>query len=233
MPRGMTPRPKTPYPAEGTSLLRALWEVTVVSQWRFWAKANPITFVGHILYHVGFYAAVGMYTFATGVYLSRNSFESPSKTVPLVFGWFEHTQDIFGESGRLVSVGGMMTPLFVAALFSATIGMAIPFVMSALKKRGMIIPLDNVVKAAGIRVDGLPRNRVGWSRKAIGLIVLVMDGAMLLTFLSPVPRDYAYIIHVSFGLTIVSLFPFTFLFHEIARWRAWGAVKRRAEGRIA
>ena len=65
------------------------------------------------------------------------------------------------------------------------------------------------------------------------LIVLIMDAAMLSTFFTQVPVEYAYIIHVIFGFTILALFPFTFLFHEIYMLRMWGAVLRMADGRIS
>lgn len=234
MKREMSKRTKTPYHVKENSFIKSFWEVNVGSFMRFWARANPITFAGHVLYHTGFFIAVGAYALVMILSLGKITTMPVSETIPLIFDWFKHTEMIFGTTWFLGALGEVMIPVFVFALVCGTIGMSIPFVMSMFKKRGMITPIDDVTRAAGIYTDGTPRSSVlGYQRKIIGLIVLIMGGAMLSTFFTTAPAGYAYIIHVIFGLTILALFPFTFLFHEIYRLRMWSAVLRMRDGRIS
>ena len=54
-------------------------------------------------------------------------------------------------------------------------------------------------------------------------MALFMDAAMLISFYLPVGTDFSYLVHCVFGATIVAGLPFTFLFHEIWRFRAYDA----------
>lgn len=234
MKREMNKRTRTLYPAKGNSFMKSFSEVNIGSFMKFWAKANPITFAGHVLYHIGFFIAMGAYSLVVILSIDKVIMMPISEIIPLIFDWFEHTEAIFGTTGFLGTLGEVMVPIFVFALICGTIGMVIPFVMSMFKKRGMIRPIDEITRATGICTDRLPRSSIsGYERKIIGLIVLIMDGIMLSTFFTSMPADCVYIIHVIFGGTIMALFPFTFLFHEIYRLRMWGAVLRMMDGRIA
>ncbi|MDY6834235.1 MAG: hypothetical protein SVY53_05470 [Chloroflexota bacterium] len=225
-------RTKTTYPAKGNSLPQAMSEVIVGSHTTFWVRANRGTFLGHILYHIGFFIAVTSYLIVAIASMNKADEMALPEFLVLVFGWFAHTEDIFGTTGALGILGDAMIPIFIFALVCGTVGMSVPFIMSILGKRGMITPIDEVTRAANIRTGGLPRtSRLGYQRKMVGMVVLSMDVAVLSSFIIPMPIDYVYIIHSLFGLGILALFPTTFLFHEIARWGMWSAIVRTMDGR--
>ncbi|MBP1649211.1 MAG: hypothetical protein H6Q30_2656 [Bacteroidetes bacterium] len=234
MKREMTPRTPTPYPAKGKSILGALWAVNVQTFTKFWLKANPITALGHVVYHVGFFTAMGIYGLVAILSLDKLAKVPLHRAILMVADWFNFKIELFGTSGFYHSLGEFLTSVFLVALLLAVPGIMTPFVMSILGKRGMIRPVDSVAKALGITsTPGLTtRNSIhGWERKILGVGVLVMDCMMLFTLLFPVGADLAYIIHATFGLTIIASLPFSFLFHEIYRLRMWGAVRRLVDGR--
>jgi len=232
MEREMNRRTKTPYPVKGNSLSSALSEVVVGSHVNFWVRANEATFLGHILYHAGFFIAVASYTIVAIASIDKVAEMAFPEALVFVFGWFAHPDVVFGTTGTLGALGDVMVPIFIFALVCGTMGMSVPFIMSILGKRGMITPIDEVTRAANIRTGGLPRtSRLGYQRKIVGMVVLSMDAAVLSSFIIPMPIDYVYIIHALFGLGILALFPTTFLFHEIARWGMWSAVVRTMDGR--
>lgn len=230
MKREMNKRTRSIYPVKGNSFWKSFWEVNIGSFMKFWAKANPITFTGHVLYHFGLFIALSIYAFVAVISIDK-IIAMPLGSVLYIFDWFAHTDEIF--TGSLANLGEILVPLFMFGLICGTTGMAIPFIMSAIKKRGMIVPLDSVLKTRKVYTDGLPRSSMqGHWRKFMGGIVLIMDTAMLSTFFIEL-GEWAFIIHVIFGLTIMALFPFTFLFHEIYRMRAWSGVLRMMDGRVS
>lgn len=235
MKRELKPRSETPFPIKPRSLLESLWMINVSSYSRFWLRANPITFTGHVLYHAGLFVGIGTYAIVSLLAWRTLLVVPLGQKLFLVCDWFNNKEQIFGTVGYLPLFGELMEWAFIVALVIAVIGMAIPFLMSALKLRGMIRPLDPVMKEAGIRfTNGLSnQGSLRYSRKAVGLGVLLMDGAMLASFLRVMPLETAYLIHVSFGMTLIALLPFSFLFHEIYRLRMWGGALRLREGRTA
>lgn len=234
MKREMYHRNVSFYPVKKMPFLQALWRMNVTPFTRFWMRANPITFAGHVLYHFGLFTAIGIYVIVAVLVLDEITTMQAAEVLPLLFDWFHYTDQVFGTSGLLGAIGEIMILIFVFALICGTVGMAIPFIMSALGKRGMIIPIDDVTRNAKIYTQGLPRSSMlGYQRKFVGLIVLVVDIAMLSTFFTPIFAEYAYVIHVTFALTIIAIFPFSFLFHELARWRMFTGVRRMMDRRTA
>ncbi len=229
-------RTATPYPPKRHSLLKSLWVVNVSTFTRAWLRANPVTAMGHVLYHVGFFAAMGMYGLVAMISLKKLIAMPSNKAMLLVADWFNFKAEIFGTAGYLYLLGEAMYYAFLVALILAVIGISTPFIMTLLRKRGMIRPVDEVVRAAGvIHTDGLKTRSslLGYQRKILGLVVLVMDSMMLFTFLAPVGMEYGYIIHATFASTIVAALPFSFLFHEIWRLRAWDAARLYQRGMTA
>ena len=235
MRRELGPRPYTSFPAKGNGLLKSFMTVNVYSYTRFWMRANPVTFAGHVFYHTGLFIGMGSYGLA--ILLSyRKLLKMPFyQAMQTVFDWFQHKNIVYGTNGMLAILGDIMYFVFIAALLIAVIGMAIPFIMTAFNKRGMIRPIDLAIKNAGV-CPTLGLKTQGWQayqRKAIGIIVLIMDAAMLITFFAPVAVEMAYVIHVSFAIVIIASLPFSFLFHELYRLRMWSGLLRVKDGRIA
>lgn len=235
--REITNRTQTPYRHEEKSWLKAFWMVNVETFTRFWLRSNPVTFIGHLTYHLGLFTAVGTYAFVALFGWGKLPGDSIVDKAISLSEWFIHTEIIFNEDGLLsYKMGVWMKTIFIIALVSACFGILIPYVMTLLKKRGAIKPVDKIMAAAGINsLKGLPTQKslMGYQRKIIGLIVLVMDWAMLSTFIFPEAMTFGLWVHVIFMFTIIALSPFTFLSHEIYRFRMWDAVKRLHEGRVA
>lgn len=236
MRREIGPRPTTPYPIRSSSWIKAFLTVNLYAYIRFWWRANPVTFVGHVLYHGGLFLGLGTYGLVIVVAAKKLIAMPLSQAIRWVADWFQYREEIFGTTGWLASLAAVINAVFIFALVIAVIGMTIPFVMTILGRRGMTRPLDEVITRAGISETRGLKTRgslLGFQRKVVGLIVLVMDSAMLLTFVAPMTVEVTYIIHVLFALTITALLPYSFLFHEIYRLRMWGAVVRIKEGRTA
>jgi len=220
-----TRRTPTPYVPKKLSLLSALWAVNVKTL-IIWLRANPVTAIGHVLYHLGFFTAMGTYGLVALISVKELASMPIYKGMLFVADWFNFKEEIFGPAGYLYLLGEFLYYGFLVALIIAVIGISIPFIMTLLHKRGMIRPIDSVVRAAGItHTDGLRTmsSSLGIQRKVIGLVVLIMDSTMLFTFLAPVGKEFGYIVHATFGSAIVAALPFSFLFHELSRWRAWDA----------
>lgn len=229
----MTPRANAVYPPDSKSLVAGLWQVNVTS-YKFWWQANPVMFIGHVLYHAGLFTALGIYVLVGMVAATHTSYDSIPERVIAVCDWLSHKDVIF--TGAWQPLGQAVEIVFGLALVSAVIGITTPFAMTLLHKRGAIRPLDPVMAAAGIkRIPGLKSTSsfTGYQRKSIGLMVLGMDWLMLIAYLFPVSATYTCAIHLSFTFTLVALMPTSFLFHEIYRVRMFGAVRRVMDGRTA
>lgn len=230
----LTTRAKSLYPPDSKSLFAGLWQVNVAS-YKFWWQANPVMLIGHVLYHVGLFTAIGIYTLVGLVAATHISYNSIPQRVIAVCDWLKHKDAIF-VGGYLPLIGDFAQAAFGVALVMAVAGITTPFVMTLLHKRGAIRPLDPVMKAAGInRIPGLKAksSAVGYQRKVIGLIVLTMDWLMLIAYFFPQSSQYTCYIHLTFTFTLVTLLPSSFLFHEVYRLRMWSAVRRVMDGRTA
>lgn len=235
LPSEMTARAEAVYPPDRQSFLAGMWALNV-HPFRLWWQGNPITFIGHTLYHAGLFTAVGVYSMVALLATTRLPYTSLPERLITVCDWYGHREAIFTGSWLPQMAGVMAEKIFLVALVSACIGISTPFVMSLLKKRGAIRPLDSVMAAAGVeKIKGLSTHgsAMGYQRKAIGLLVLVMDYLMLITFLFPMSAVYTCAIHLTFAFTVMALMPLSFLFHEIYRIRMLNGVRRAMDGRFA
>lgn len=226
MPREIKTRTRTIYDPAPKFLWAGLWFVNVETWTKVWWRANPVTALGHVFYHVGFFSAMGIYGIVALLSFGKLAEVPLSQGILLVADWFGFRAEIFGTSGALFVLGEVLYYWFGVALVLAVTGMSIPFIMTFRGQRGMVRPVDDVVKACGRdKTDGLKTKNslIGYQRKAIGLMALFMDAAMLVSFYLPVGAEFSYVIHCLFGATIVAGLPFTFLFHEVWRLRAYDA----------
>ncbi len=229
LPTEHTDRAPSKFNYDRKTLFEALWAVNVIPYIN-WFRGNPITFLGHVLYHGGLFLALGIYGIVGLVIFWSGIGEGFWNKVFLTCEWFSIKETIF----EATFLGNLFYWTFFAALIMACSGMTTPFVMSFLKMRGMIRPTDAFKARAGItRTVGMPSrlSEKGYERKIIGLGVLVMDWAMLLTFIFPSIGSTGAVIHVTFALCLVSLLPFSFLLHEVNRVPMLLAVRRVMDGR--
>lgn len=229
----MTERAEAVYAPDRKSFLAGLWQVNVAS-YKFWWQANPVMLIGHVLYHVGLFTAVGIYGLVAAVAATHIQYASIAERIIGVCDWLRYRDAIF--VGAWQPVGQLAHIAFGVALVMACSGITIPFAMSLLRKRGAIRPLDPVMAAAGInRIPKLKSQSslIGYQRKAIGSMVLIMDWLMLIAYVFPLSAKYTCGIHLTFTFTLVVLMPSSFLFHEIYRVRMFGAVRRVMDGRTA
>lgn len=226
MPREKRQRTRTILDPKPYSIWRGLRVINVETWTKVWFRANPVTAMGHVFYHVGFFSAMGIYGLVTVLHFAELSTMSFSEGLLRVADWFAFRAEIFGSVGAMALLGDVLYAWFGLALVLAVTGMSIPFIMTFRGQRGMVRPVDEVCGHCNVYgTDGLKtRNSlVGIQRKVIGLMALFMDAAMLVTFLVPVGAEFSYMVHAIFGATIVAVLPFSFLFHEVWRLRMWDA----------
>ena len=229
MRREITPKTYTIHPVKQRSVLEALYMVNVSTFTKFWAKANMPTFMSHLLYHVGIGTAILSYTLSGITLLMTGKIWTLSIQSMLlyVFDWFS----MFHNENFALLNSAIFTELFIT-LFMIAVVLGIlaeltTLILSALKKRGMISPIDEPTRMANIRTNGLPRStKGGYQRKIIGLMVLAIVGSLFLQFMNVLDEHIAFYIHGTAALTFIAIFPYTMLFHEIARWRMLTGVKR-------
>lgn len=229
---GSTKRAQTPSKPTRRSVLTAACITNVWPYSRFWCKTNPLTFTGHVLYHAGLFTGLG--TYGLVMIISHRQICQMQLTDSIIFvaDWFQHKEIVFGNSGWQMFFGNVMYWVFAFALAIAVIGIAIPYIASFLGQRGIINPPDDPTNRAGISSIRPPllKPQLRLERKAIGLIALIMDAAMLSTFVFPAMVQAATVIHVAFGLTILASIPYGFLRHEVFRFGMAHAVIRHARG---
>jgi hypothetical protein len=238
MKREMTPRTRTPHPVMRMSYFEAFKKINYDSFMRFWAKANAPTFGAHMLYHIAVGTAITTYTLSAVTLLMQGKIPvlslSISETIVYVFDWFFkfHTEGYALLNSVIFTE--VLIVVFQIALVLGLIAELTTITLSKLHKRGMISPVDEPTKLAGIRTTGLPiKSKGGWSRKIIGLMVLGIIIPMFLQFRGILPNEIAFYMHTTFALTFMAIFPYTMLFHEIARWRMWTGVVRLVDRRVA
>ncbi len=229
MRREMTPKTYTIHPVKKRSVLEALYIVNVLTFTKFWAKANVPTFMAHLLYHVAIGTAILCYTLSGITLLMTGKFWTLSiqNILVYVFDWFVK----FHSEGYALLNSAIFTQvmiyLFMIAVVLGILAELTTLTLSALKKRGMISPIDGPTKMVNIRTSGLPRStKGGYQRKIIGLMVLAIVGPLFLQFVGVLDEETAFYIHGTVALTFIAIFPYTMLFHEIARWRMCTGVKR-------
>ena len=239
MQREMTPRTKTLHPARKISYIEAFKRINYDSFMKFWARANKPTFAAHMLYHLAVGTAVFTYTLS-GITLVILQGKIPGLTISVpetlmyVFDWFF----MFHEEGYALLNSALLTStliyVFQAVLILGILAELTTVTLSKLHKRGMISPIDEPTRITGIRTSGLPRSsKGGWTRKLIGLMVLGIVVPLFLQFRGILDPEIAFYLHTTFALTFMAIFPYSMLFHEVARWRMWVGVERMVEGRVA
>jgi len=238
MKREMNKRTKTPHPIRKMSYFEAFKKINYDSFMNFWARANTPTFASHLLYHIAVGTAITTYALS-GITLFIQG-KIPVISIPIsetlvyVFDWFfkfQHEGYALLNSAAFTEI---IIIIFQIALVLGIIAELTTIIMSKLHKRGMIAPIDEPTRLAQIRTTGLPRkSKGGLMRKVIGLMVLGIIIPMFLQFRGILPDEIAFYIHTTFALTFMAIFPYTMLFHEIARWRMWTAVTRLVDRRVA
>ncbi len=238
MQREMTPRTQTPHPVRKLSYLKAFKRMNYDSFMKFWAKANPPTFTAHLLYHVAVGTAIFTYTLSGITLIIQGKIPvlsiTISETIKYVFDWFF----MFHEEGYTLLNSTLLTStliyVFQVALILGIIAELTTVTLSKLHKRGMISPIDEPTRIIGIKTTGLPRSsKGGWTRKLIGLMVLGIVVPMFLQFRGILDPEIAFYMHTTFALTFMAIFPYSMLFHEVARWRMWAGVERMVDRRTA
>lgn len=238
MKREMTPRTHTPHPLRKLSYWGAFKRMNYDSFMKFWAKANKPTFTAHMLYHIAVGTAIFTYTLSAITLLLQGKI--PVLSIPIsetlfyVFDWFF----MFQEGGyallNSIFLTELMIIVFQMALVLGITAELTTVILSKLHKRGMISPIDEPTRITGIKTTGLPRSsKGGWTRKIIGLMVLGIVVPIFLQFRGLIDPEIAFYIHTTFALTFMAIFPYSMLFHEVARWRMWTGVERMVDRRVA
>ncbi|MFN3527481.1 MAG: hypothetical protein ACK4YO_00035 [Candidatus Altarchaeaceae archaeon] len=236
MKREMCPRNATFYPVKRMSYWEAFKRVNYDSYMRFWARANPPTFMAHLLYHTAVGTAVLTYalSFITLLISGKIFTLSISEILVYVFDWFEKFElEGYALLGSAIFTKVLMY-LFMIAVVLGIIAELTTMTLSAMRKRGMIFPIDLPTKLLGTKTDGLPRKTLGgYQRKIIGLMVLGIVVPLFLQFVGILDPHIAFCIHTTIALTFIAIFPYTMLWHEVARWRMWAGVRRAVDRRTA
>ncbi len=235
MKREMYPRNTTFYPVKRMSYWDAFKRVNYDTFMRFWAKANPATFMAHLLYHVAIGTAILGYTLSviTLLITGKIFMMAPGEILHYVFDWFAISGSGYFLLGSSVFTQALTYMLMVAVVL-AIFAELTTITLGAMKKRGMLSSIDMPTKMLNIKTDGLPRSaRGGYKRKIIGLMVLGIVVPMFLQFIGILDPETAFYIHTFFALTFIAIFPYTMLWHEVARWRMWTGVRRAVDRRTA
>lgn len=236
MKREMYKRNATFYPVKRMSYFEAFKRVNYDSFMRYWARANPPTFMAHLLYHIAVGTAVLTYalSFVTLLISEKIANLNIQQILVYVFDWFEKFKlEGYSLLGSSIFTE-IMVYLFMVAVVLGIIAELTTMTLSAMKKRGMISPIDVPTKLLGTKTYGLPRKtRGGYVRKIIGLMVLGIVVPLFFQFVGVLDPKIAFYIHTTFALTFIAIFPYTLLWHEVARWRMWSGVRRAVDRRTA
>lgn len=187
----------------------------------FYKKVNPTWNRGYMLYHIAIvtksigYAIAGLIVFphilfgnpipdiATHAEASYNY--APGNIAAIIFGSGEEIQAHF-LFGPLASAFMMITAV---ALLFAVVG-NLHMVYSTIKKRGAAAILHDIDDAAkGIRSKGF----LNWDRYAVRFIIFSIIWVDILSRLHLV--ENIVFVHAALGVTLLMLFPFTYLFHMV------------------
>lgn len=188
----------------------------------FYRRANPTWSRGYMLYHIaivikaaGYGVAAVFLVFhiamnnpvpdiATHTEASYNY--APGNLAAIVFGSGEPLQAhfLFGEV-----LGTGFVYLTAAALVLAVVG-NLHMLYTVLRNRGASAIIHDIDQAArGIRSQGTPK----WDRVAVRLIIFAIIWADILARLHI--ADWMIYFHSALGMTMLLMFPFTYLFHMI------------------
>lgn len=187
----------------------------------FYNKANPTWNRGYMFYHIAIVTEVIGYSVAALIVffhmLMGNAIPSvvdhaehslnysPSNIIAIIFGNGEHLQAhfLFGSFA-----GVFITVTWVAVGF-AVLG-NLHLVYTLLRGRSAATVLGDIdPAAAGIR----SRGHLKWDRVVVRLLIFSIIWTELLARLEIVPGIVFF--HGALGLTLFTIFPFTYLFHMV------------------
>jgi hypothetical protein len=219
--------------------VQALKEVLINPITRFYKKANPTWNRGYMFYHIAIVTEVIGYSMAGLILLfhimmghavpdvashSAESFNyTPANLLAIVFGNGEYLQASFlfgGFANLFISV------TWVAVLFA--VAGNLHMVYTALLGRNGAIRGGIDAAANDIRIKG----RFMWDRMVVRGLIFTIIWTELLARLHVV--EGIVFVHALLGLVLMTLLPFTYLFHIIYNFLAvFYAVRRRRARAIA
>jgi hypothetical protein len=205
---GLRTPSRTPsiFPTRSTGLVKALVQ-TAVHPYVGMYRANPWMFFGHLAYHVGLFTGIFSH-FIVAVASSRQlQARSAADAFVYLCTWTEHPQPW---------TSGILHLFFMGSLVVACVGISTPHVLSLLGKRGVVRAPYPSLAEGFVPVPRDPRwTSLRIQRKVISAAVLLMDGALLSNFYLRSPCLTG--VHLLIFWTLIAVFPYTFLAHEV--WR--------------
>ncbi len=218
---------------------QALKQVFVNPVTRFHHKANPTWTRGYLIYHIAIVTKVFGYSLAAlillirivlghhvpdvGAHAAASYNYEPANLLAIVFGNGEHLQAAY--------LFGPFAPAFIGITWVAVVCAVIGnmhLLITAIRRRSaaVIAGLDPATR--DIRTSG----RMMWDRVAVRLVIFTIIWTELLARLEAV--EGIVFAHAFLGLVLLTLLPFTYLFHMIYNvLAAWYAVRRRMARTIA
>lgn len=220
-------------------LFAALKAVLINPVTHFYAKANKTWSRGYMLYHFAIVTEVIGYSLSALILLARIV---AGQGVPDVGHHLAQSQNyslanllaiIFGNGEQLQAhyLFGDFAPLFVGITWIAVacaVSGNLHLMYTLLRGRNGAIVSDIDTAARGIRAKG----RLTWDRLLVRSLIFCIIWTELLARLNLVHG--VVFVHAALGLTLFTLFPFTYLFHIIYNFLAiFYATRRRMIGTIA
>jgi nitrate reductase gamma subunit len=205
----------------------------------FYTKSNCTWGRGYVLYHIAittkvigyslaglillFHIVVGNAVPDVATHAAASANFTPANLLAIVFGNAEHLQAEF-LFGSLAPFWVVWTGIAVLCAVAGNLHM----LYTAIRGRTGAITGDIDPAARRLRTKG----QFKWDRLAIRLIILTIIWTELLARLGLVPG--VVFLHAFLGLTLLTLLPFTYLFHMVYNFLAlFYATRRRMARTIA
>lgn len=188
----------------------------------FYHRANPTWNRGYMLYHIAIvtkaitYAVAAIIVFANvllqrpvpdvAVHAKESFNYAPANIASIIFGSGEELQAhfLFGDI-----LGPIVMAITWVALIFAVVG-NLHMVYTTLRNRGASAILRDIDHAArGIRTAGFPK----WDRALVRTIIFAIIWADIISRLHLVENIVFF--HAFLGMTLLLIFPFTYLFHMV------------------
>jgi nitrate reductase gamma subunit len=222
-----------------TGFIQATKEVIVNPITHFYSKSNRTWNRGYVFYHIAIITKVIGYSLAALILMAHVALGgpvpdvaahtaasynyAPANLLAIVFGSGEHLQSHF--------LFGDMAPIFLGitwvALCFAVVG-NLHMVYTVLRNRNAAITGDIDPAAKDIRHKG----RFMWDRAVVRTLIFTIIWTELLARLEVVPG--IVFVHAFLGLALLTLFPFTYLFHMVYNFLAiFYAARRRMARTVA
>lgn len=188
----------------------------------FYRKANPAWNRGYMLYHIAIVTKSVGYAIAAllmayhitlgnpvpdmAAHAEESYNYAPGNVAAMIFGSGEEmpAHFLFGDM-----LGTFYVYLTGAALAFAVVG-NLHMVYTVLRNRGASAVLHDIDRAArGLRTSGQPN----WDRVAVRLIIFAIIWVDILSRLHV--AEGLVFVHAALGMTLLLIFPFTYLFHMV------------------